>query len=207
MDKYLISVDSSLRSTGISIFKNEKLFDYKVIKTKKKKEILYDEDYILDIEDQIIFLIEELLIIEPNKNIDLVIEGLAFGSKSGKKDILNAVQWLIRIVFRSFFPNSLIGVIAPKEWQEWYIGLSEMTKKEAKKHREKLKKMYKTDVWLKEAVLAKIPEEVRNLFDKYLEDNKYKYKTLYDLADSYGMSQYYYYYKNNVLPKEKGEDD
>lgn len=176
MDYYLVSVDQSIRSTGLTIFKNSRLVAWKIIKTEKNKNIYAEDD--------IIFIINEIFATgfptNVNGKIDLVIEGLSFNAKSSKYDLMVGVHWAIRAEFRRRYPNGLIGVVPVKSWRNWFTTIEE---------RKLAKKIYKRAP-LKMVVFEKLPEDVRMKFNLYCEEEKYDETQLFDLSDSYVLGKY-----------------
>lgn len=180
---YLISIDQSLRSTGVCVFKLDKLFDFFVIKTKLSEDNVYIENDFIKIWVRIETYIMDNLCsnhLLSHDYPDFVFEGLSLNSKSSMKDIISGLHWFLRTMVKYSFPNSLIGVIPPREWRNHYI-----TKEEMKIAKQKYKKNT-----LKEVVKEKTDIEIRNRFDEYIQQNKFNYETMFDLCDSYAMGKY-----------------
>lgn len=177
MNYYLVSVDQSIRSTGVSIFKNGRLVAWKIIKTEKDKNLYAEND--------IIYILNELFPYsvfpsDVSGKIDLVIEGLSFAAKSSKYDLMVGVHWAIRTEFRRRYPGSLIGVVPVKSWRNWFTTIDE---------RKAAKKIYKRAP-LKMVVFEKLPEDVRYKFNLYCENENFDETQLFDLSDSYALGLY-----------------
>jgi hypothetical protein len=151
------------------------LVGQRVIVTKKEE---LDEEYLLlYMEDQVAQFALDYS--KGNKLVATVLEGLSFGSKSAKSDLIAANWWGVVTTLRTLYPNLLIGKIPVTSWRSKIVTRDEQ--KEAKA-------LHKTDP-LKKVVVAKLPPDVLSTFEKYLSDNKLKKSCMYDLADAYFLGQ------------------
>ena len=184
-----INIDLSLRSTGLTaIDEDRRLIDYDVVQSvndiskqaKKYKQLPeYNGSQLLIYNAQkIVSFIER---VNNSYAIDgIVIEGISFGSSSGKGDIISGNWWYVRTEIRKKFPNVPIGSVPVLSWRSKVLNKADKIEAKEKWGRK----------FLKEGVVAKLPTEVYEEFCSYISKNKLKYNSIYDLADSYYMGCY-----------------
>ena len=181
INEYLISVDPSMRSTGIHLFKNELPIFHKII-TTDGIESFEGEKLITHVTGDIIQILQTLTY----KNVDMVIEGLSFMSASAHKDLIDGLHWGIRTAFYQTYPNGNIGVVPVTMWRNHFS-----TKDEQKQAKVK----YKKDA-LKQLMVEKLPADRRENYEKYIASNKIKKDSIFDLTDSYWIGKYRYFCEN-----------
>lgn len=187
----IISIDASLRSTGIcAIDENKNLLNFGLIKskpnegkTKKEKAnglpILNDEDLIIHNTSEVIEFIEQCAAFEA---IDaIVIEGLSFNSLSGNRDLIDGNFWGIRVAIKKKYPTIPVEIVSVQSWRNAILN---------KADRKKAKELY-GKLWQKKGVVDKLPENVKSKFMDYLKFKSFENTGLYDLADSFMLGNYY----------------
>lgn len=170
----IMSVDMSLRSTGVCVIdKNDELLHFELLKTDAKR---FPDD-----EGVIIHLRRELdrLMLKFLKTDQFVIEGLSFGAKSSKKDVIAGAYWGLRTLIYRYYPNVLIGSVPVNSWRNWVT---------TKDERDAAKKECKDP--LKNVVFRKLPGEVQRDFLLYVEGNGWGIKSVFDLADAYWIARF-----------------
>lgn len=189
---YLVSIDMSLRSTGIVVMNSKNiLVDYHIIKTFPKTDE-GDYDQMIDHEDTILSVTEKVMeIIDSVDTRRVVIEGLSFGGKSGMKDVIAGLFWCIRSQIRHEHPYILIGAIPVLSWRSKVL-----TPKEVKEAKTKFSPKNKA---IKKATLEKLPKNIKVQFENYLESKELHNDHIYDLTDAYFMAKY-----RNSLDKKSG---
>lgn len=178
MTKYLVSIDQSLRSSGVCIFKDDLLLDFKIIKSSKDDH-LYEEKIFMNIWNELDTFIYSKINKDPDYSLNIVIEGLSLNSRSSSKDKIYGLHWFLRTLLYNKYICP-IGVIPVKSWRNWYT---------TKETRKKAKETYSNN-YLKWVVVDTIPKYVRKRFSKYLENQKMKKESIFDLCDSYAIGLY-----------------
>lgn len=121
-EKFFMGIDPSFSGTGIVIINNEfKIFEEKLITTKKM-------DDIYDVERRMLAIIDQFEFIHQYKNhLNLtLIEGISFGSKGGGSDQLAALNYFIRIFL---FRNGIIYFsIPPTSLKKFVTGTGQCKK-------------------------------------------------------------------------------
>ena len=107
LSKILLSVDPSLRSTGYNFINTETkdVIHYGTIASDIPAE--NGEELLLNISGDLLILKKMMF---GKEKVDMVIEGLSFGSKTGMRDLIDALHWHIRTMYRFSFSDALIGV-------------------------------------------------------------------------------------------------
>jgi len=179
--KKLVSLDISLRSTGICIFDNESknLIDFRIISNNK-----YNSEELLayNIREFFDFLSKH----EIGKNSDdiIVIEGLSFNGICQSKDLINGNFWLVRYFLFLYFKNCQVNIIPVAKWRSSVLTKSVL--KEIKlENRNKIKK------WQKIECVKLLPDDIKKIFSAYISGNKLSSQAIYDLTDSYFLGMYY----------------
>lgn len=169
----ILSMDMSLRSSGVCIIdKEDNLIHFELIKTEKE-DFIFDEDLIIYLSDKIINLIHKYPIDQ------FVIEGLSFNSKSSRKDVIAGIYWTIRTLIRKTFPSIPIGSIPVRSWRSWVISTADL---------KDLKKVCPDN--LKNGPLMKLPFAIREMFLEYTIKNGHHLKSIFDLSDAYWIAVY-----------------
>lgn len=173
----IIAIDLSLRSTGLTcISRAGELLDFKIVTTKK--EDYEDEMLLLYNTWNICGFISKFELTADEKIDGIAIEGLSFGGIGGKKDLLQGNFWVLLVHLKKHFFDIPVGKIPVLSWRAKVLSKEEQ--REAKKPKN----------GLKQAVIDKLPADVRSRFEEYLVENKLPKKCLEDLADSYFLGQY-----------------
>lgn len=172
----ILAIDMSLRSTGWCIIKFDgNLVDFGIIKTDKD-EFPDDEALIVHLRDTI-----DMLLIDHGEIEQVVIEGLSLNSKSPKKDVIAGAYWIVRTVIWEHYAEEgiTIGSVPVLSWRNWFTTLEERKdfKKNCPNH-------------LKNVVFCKLPIDIQNKFLYYVINRGHNMKSVFDLADSYGLAQY-----------------
>ena len=163
-------IDLSLRSTGISILRDDgKLLDFCLVSHTEK-----DEELLVKNAVSILLFLKKF---DPDR---ITIEGLSFGAISGSKDILQGNFWFLRCNIWKSFIRVPVEIVAVSRWRKYVIP----------KERARILKVSGEKFWQKEECVRKLPKDVRERFDKYLKENKFPKKCLYDLTDSYWIANY-----------------
>ena len=165
-----------MRSSGlIALTPENEIIDFDVCVTTKDN-FPDTEDLIIHITD---FTIDFIEMVDADS---FVIEGLAFGAKSGHKDILAGIYWGIRTAIWKAYPDMLIGSIPVTSWRSKVLN---------KEDRAYAKANYtpKTEA-IKIATVNKLPEKIHKCFLDYIEMMSYNKKTIYDLTDSYFLGKH-----------------
>lgn len=171
MSIYHAGIDLSLRSTGISILDdNQRIVDCTLVCNPDQ-----DEEVLIKNSVDIISFLNWY---QP-KFINL--EGLSFGSLSSSKDILAGNFWYLRVALKQNFPDSNIKIVAVSSWRKYVL---------TKEFVRELKKQDLPKGWQKTECLKKLPEDVREKFEKYIHDNKLPKKSIFDLTDSYWIATF-----------------
>ena len=171
----LISMDMSMRSSGLIAFADEEMVDFHVIQTTK--------DDFPDHEDLIIHIIDDVLnFIEEYSADAFVIEGMAFAGVSGFKDVIAGIYWGVRTAIWQKFPEVLVGSVPVTSWRAPVLN-----KEERKYAKENFSPKNEA---IKKATVNKLPTEIYDRFHDYLGKNKRSIKKMYDLADAYFFGVY-----------------
>lgn len=176
MSQYLLSIDQSLRSTGICLFENQSLVDFKIISTEKFDGELF-EHTLGNISDKIIKSVNDL------SNINFVIEKQSLQSKSSLRDVLFSLHWIIRTDILRKFPNSNIGCVPVSAWRNWFT-----TKEDRKKAKDLHKKNHNKMVTV-DKIKELYPRQY-DLFNNYIKEHKFKKDSIYDLSDAFALGLY-----------------
>ena len=165
----IIGIDLSLRSSGIiRMSQNKKLLDYEIVRSATLKEerlLLHNTKKIMEF-------------IKRDKTYCVALEGLSFGGKSAMKHVIDGNYWMVRCAIRKYNKKIFIGSIPVLTWRNDM--LSKLERKKAKGVRD----------GLKIAVVDKLSEDIKKEFEQYLHKNNLPKKSLYDLADAYGVVTY-----------------
>ena len=191
----IVGIDLSLRSTGICAvdFKGN-LIDFTLIqsdsKTLNDEELLqYNSTEIVNFTDKIWranqYLGVKAAVEHPEWVLSkIIIEGLSFGGISGNKDILQGNFWVLRTKLKEFGRDIPIEICPVTKWRSKVI--SKVEQREAKKNDPKN--------GLKLACVEKLPSDVRDRFEKYLDENGIKRTKskdpLWDICDAYWISKH-----------------
>lgn len=176
----LLSIDLSMRSAGLVVLdESGALVDQLLIPTKKDE---YDNEFLLEyMEDRVLDFADKH---RPNS---IVIEGMAFNSKSGKTDLIAGNWWNTRKELRQLLPDANIGSIPVLSWRSKTIDLK-------KGNKAVLQEQY-GKTYLKDAVRDAVPKDVLATFTEYLAEFNWpksypagkKREAIYDLCDAYCM--------------------
>ena len=165
----IIGIDLSLRSTGIIRMSQDKeLLDFEIVRSvtlKEERLLLHNTKKIMKF-------------IKRDKTYCVALEGLSFGGKSAMKDVIDGNYWMVRCAIRKFNKKIFIGSIPVLTWRNDI--LSKLERKNAKGVRD----------GLKIAVVDKLPKDIKGDFEYYLKNNNLPKKSVYDLADAYGVVCY-----------------
>lgn len=187
----IISIDASLRSTGLcAVDENKTLLNFGLIKskpnegkTKKEKSngllVLNDEDLIIYNTVEVLKFISQCAELEAVDAI--VVEGLSFNSLSGNRDLIDGNFWSIRVGIRKKYPTIPVEIVSVQSWRNKILN---------KEDRKKAKEVYGKG-WQKKGVVDKLPEDIKAKFMGYLKWKGFESTGLYDLADSFSLSRYY----------------
>jgi len=186
-----LGIDQSKRSTAaVLLDKKGTLIDYTLINEPDDEvELIITQWFYLTR-----FIRENICSHEDIKGA--LIEGLAFGAVGGSKDFLAGLQWYFRARMRDDY-GVFLGTVPVSKWRA--VVLDKAEQREAKAAGKD---------GLKQAVVNKLPEDVRSAFADYVEACKdrillAKYpqskpgsrstrhqEALYDLADAYFIADY-----------------
>lgn len=179
----LIAIDLSMRCAGlVALSQDGALLGQTVIPTIKEE---YEGEFLL------IFMEAQILNFAAKfRPTAVVIEGLAFNSKSGNTDLIAGNWWNIRKELRLQYAGAQFGSIPVTTWRSKVLDLSKAGKAELEA------KYGKT--YLKEGVRDKTPEAVLQKFREYLDavtwPPKYpaakKREAIFDLCDAYWLGQH-----------------
>jgi hypothetical protein len=180
----IASIDASMRSTGVCVV-NEKgdLVDFCIVSNKDATDLELLE---YNIEGVMDFLLKH-----KGDLTDIIIEGLAFGAKCKRADILFSNYWFMRYFISKEFGDSVNYNVYPvTTWRKTFI--SKERAKEVKDRGENKKG------WQKKECVGLLDEEVKVAFELYVKENKFKKDAIFDLTDSFLQG------KHHVLEKTSG---
>lgn len=174
---YIVSLDISMRSTGVVILSNDgKMVDFTVVTSKT----ITDEELM---EHNIIAILKFL---KPYKEKigSIVIEGLAFMGTCRRKDLLYGNYWVIRyFLWQEFGDNIEYNHYTVSQWRKSVI--SKERAKEIKEAGNDKKG------WQKIECVGRLPEDIKLAFELYVKENKgVKKDAIYDLCDAYHMGKF-----------------
>ena len=130
-------------------------------------------------EELFIYNTQKILLFACRFNLTgVVTEALALHAKSKDRDKLFGQFWYLQCKLKEKFFDVPRGKITVTEWRSKVLSKEEQ--REAKK----------APGGLKQAVIDKLPADVKSRFCEYLSQNKLPKKCLEDLADSYFLGQY-----------------
>ena len=203
--KNVIAVDLSLRSTGITYFRNGKLTKYTIIDFKPPCN---DEALFIANSEAIAGFVEEC----SRTGIDiLAFERFSFGASSGEKDAIFGNYWAVRIeLFRRGISLSFpITDISVNTWRSPLFNKAERTElKEAAlrykaekvatkglKGQERKEALAKnkdlaTASCIKTATVKKLPDDIRAEFEEFIRKTGRGDTQIFDLTDSYFLGVY-----------------
>lgn len=174
----ILALDVSMRCTGVCILSVEgELIDFGIVSNSEiLDEELLDKNW-RDVQK----------IIKPYKdNIShIVIEGLSFQSASKCRDLIDGNFWSIRHHLWKMFRGTKIEIVPVSRWRKLVIPIE---------RQRELKELIKWGIvkknnWQKIECVYKLPDDVKEKFEDYLEKHNYK-NGLFDLTDSYFIGQY-----------------
>lgn len=176
----LVAIDLSLRSAGLVRLTVEgTMMDFTVVQTKKEE--FDDELLLLHVEKEVCAFIAKVNTDLPyDKVTAVVIEGLSFGSKSARSDLIAGNWWHVKAEIRRRWPDMMIGAIPVTSWRSKVINKELMKEYKAK---------FKTN-HQKIAVVEHLKPHIRKTFETYIAREKFPKSTIYDLADAYWLGQY-----------------
>lgn len=186
----VIGIDQSKRSTAVVALEDDKLVDFMLVTPPSN----YDTERLINYQWS---LIEQFIdnMYKLDCDVAIALEGAAFAAGGASSDLLWGIQWYIRTRIFVQYPMSPIGIITPATWRSKVLPIVEQRE---------FKSKFGGKIGLKHGVVSKLPEFIREKFDKYLERNKFtileskgreadgrseKYKEgLFDLADAWGIA-------------------
>lgn len=197
-----IGIDLALRKTGIVVLDDKSKFvSCEVISSDPKKH--NDEALLLHNRDKMLKFFCGIIPTNKRSPINISLEGLSFNSPSASVDLIAANHWIIRCDISQLDVN--LNVISPKSWQKSIIDkevlkfLSDsfptvrakkgkkLTKEEAAANtKAKAQRRKETKI----RILAAVPDDIKDEFDKYILTNKLPKDTILDLADAYHIAKY-----------------
>ena len=197
----LVSVDPSLRSSGVCAFSSDgQLVDFTVIRS----DGLTAEDTLIHNGNRFIEFCDSL----PYAPTKMVFEGLSFGAKSGEKDILWGNFWYLRCLakIRYGVPTDIYQVSAwrsPLFTKADRLALKESAKKlaeqkvplkglkgEIRKETIENNRVLELAASIKEATYVKLPESISMLFEDRIRNVGLPEPSKYDLADAFFIGRH-----------------
>lgn len=181
---YIVSLDISMRCTGVVILSEEgELVDFTIVSSKT----ITDEELM----EHNISAILKFLDPYKEKIGSIVIEGLAFMGTCRRKDLLYGNYWIIRyFLWQVFGDNIEYNHYTVSQWRK-----SVISKERAREIKEAgLDKKG----WQKIECVDRLPEDIRNKFASYIKENKIKKDGIYDLTDAFLMAQFKLLEKNSA---------
>lgn len=176
---HIVGVDLALRNSAcVRLDNNLKLVDQLVITSSAQE--YNNEDLLLYNQKCLDKFIGK------DKDIIVMIEGLAFNSTSLAKDIIAGNFWNIRLGL--YAKNIEYHIVAPASWRANVF--SKELKEKIKNDRKECKDNGKSYAGIKEAALSCVPKKDQETFKSYLTSNKYSAKFLFDLSDAWCMASY-----------------
>ena len=210
-----LSIDLSMRSSGISFFKDGILEDFSIVSNVEN-----NEELIINNIDAIITFINKQTCLCTS----VVIEGLSFGSKSGSIDIISGQHWYLRCELIKAFPNIEITVIPVTSWRSplftkadrVLIKIAKDTLKKEKLPCTSLKgeprkeimaynKQLELNANIKEWTWKKLEPELQKRIIDYISNNPYNNNVdgKYDITDSIFLGRFYANSRNNGVESRK----
>lgn len=179
----IASIDASMRCTGISIMdKKGNLVDFCIVSNKDDTDLElleYNKEGVID------FLLKY-----KGDLTDIIIEGLAFGAKCKRTDILFSNYWFIRYFISKEFGDSVNYIVYPvTTWRKTFI--SKERAREVKANKENKKG------WQKKECVGLLDEDVKLSFELYIKENKFKKDAIFDLTDSFLQGKHHVSEKNS----------
>lgn len=197
-----IGIDLALRKIGIvCLDKDGKLKKTILIDSDQKKH--NDEELLMRNKLNITTAIYSCINANKSEIKMIALEGLSFNSKSASVDLIAANHWMTRIEIKK--DGFDYKIIYPKSWQKSVVTkeiLAEWAKTWPIIRAKKGQKLSKEQVTAnnkskaeirkltKSCILANVPFEIKESFEKYIKDNKIKSDALYDLADAYHIARF-----------------
>lgn len=203
--KNVIAVDLSLRSTGITYFRNGKLTKYTIIDFKPPCN---DETLLIANSEAIADFVEECA----KTGIDIMaFERFSFGASSGEKDLIYSNYWMTRVeLFRRGLSLSFpITDISVNTWRSPLFNKAERTelkeaaaryknekiptkglKGTARKEALAKNKDLATASCIKTATVKKLPDNIREEFEEFIRKTKRSDTQIFDLTDSFFLGVY-----------------
>jgi hypothetical protein len=167
----IAAIDLSLRSAGIVVLKATGEIHQCLVVAVKREEA-DDEHLLLEIEKQVLGFLQTI----PGLT-QVVIEGLAFGAKSVRRDLIDGNWWNLKKEIRQWRPQLIIDTVPVTQWRKSVLD---------KEEQREAKKAHKTD-GLKKACVDKLPWAVRHYLEAQLKLFRMPAKAIYDLTDAYWM--------------------
>ena len=169
-----IGIDQSMRSSAISVLKNNdliELFIFQPIEKDYYKLLTESSEYYYN-------LFEKL---NKKYEIEIVnIEDLSLNSKSAVKDVIFTNHWLLRLALWKLNINH--KVISPAQWRK----INEIIPKDKK---QKDWKILLGKDYLKILAIQKADKKTIDKVMKFCKDNKLKKKSEHDLIESYWIGR------------------
>lgn len=203
--KNVVAMDLSLRSSGLTYFRNGKLTKYDIVDFKPP---LNHEALLIANSEAIADFVEKCF---PTGIDVLAIERFSFGASSGEKDMLYSGYWAVRMeLYRRglslSFPITDISVntwrsplFCKAERDELKLasaklnaektplkGLKGQARKDAKAKNDAMMEAAS----IKAATVRKLPDETRVEFEEFLRTTGRAPSQIYDLTDSYFLGVY-----------------
>jgi hypothetical protein len=174
----IMGIDLALRNTACVVLdENYNSIDFCILTSDKK---LYDDERLL------VYNADRLSEFRQRSDTNAIfIEGLSLSSASLAKDIIAGNFWYIRTLFH-LDKDIVCNVVAPASWRARVFTVDQ--KAEIKEFRKNNGGKYTTI--LKEIALRHVPEDLLEIYKKYLTDSKLSGKFIYDLSDAFCIAKY-----------------
>lgn len=203
--KNVVAMDLSLRSSGLTYFRNGKLTKYDIVDFKPP---LNHEALLIANSEAIADFVEKCF---PTGIDVLAIERFSFGACSGEKDMLYSGYWAVRMeLFRRGLSLSFpITDISVNTWRSPLFNKAERTelkeaaaryknekiptkglKGTARKEALAKNKDLATASCIKTATVKKLPDDIREEFDEFIRKTKRSDTQIFDLTDSFFLGVY-----------------
>lgn len=191
-----VGIDLSLRNSAICILdKDKNLVDFAIVSNNDLTEealLNYNMCNILS------------FICKNDNKAGLVkyiaLEELSFNSPSSMADLIAANKWVLRVGILNEWPEINVKQVSVKEWRSKVVSKEEQNtinnkypiirarrgfklSKDEQKSNNKNKAIIKKET--KEITVSKLPKEVKEAFELYIDSNKYKKDSIFDLCDGY----------------------
>lgn len=170
-----IGIDQSLRSTGISILRDNELIENFIYQPTEK---CYEQL----ITDSINFYCDLFEDLHEKYHIDTInLESLSFNSVSSSKDVIATCHWNLRCILYNM--GYQVNIVSPAQWRKFNQIIPK--NKKQKELKQEIGKDY-----LKILAWDKLDVDTQDKIMLFCKKNKLKKKSGWDLTESYWIGRF-----------------